>query len=129
MSPLTGTDLYDWIGLRRVNGGRLVKLGQRWLHSGHPVPDYVAEALTALHTRGFVTLTGPDPKKGVPDQVMLTHDGTVRYQQLCRQRLSQDRASGPASAPPAGPAPSAARSGAGALVMPEPSMQSPTTTS
>jgi hypothetical protein len=95
MSPLTGTDLYDWIGLRRVNGGRLVKLGQRWLHSGHPVPDYVAEALTALHTRGFVTLTGPDPKKGVPDQVMLTHDGTIRYQQLCRQRLSQDRAPSP----------------------------------
>jgi hypothetical protein len=66
MSPLTGTDLYDWIGLRRVNGGRLVKLGQRWLHSGHPVPDYVAEALTALHTRGVVTLTGPDPKKRSP---------------------------------------------------------------
>jgi hypothetical protein len=31
MSSLTGADLYDWIGLRRVNGGRVVKLGERWL--------------------------------------------------------------------------------------------------
>lgn len=95
MSPLTGTDLYDWIGLRRVNGGRMVKLGDRWLQSGHPVPDYVAEALTALHTRGFVTLAGPDPTKGATAQAMLTHHGTVRYQQLCRQRLSQDGACSP----------------------------------
>lgn len=95
MSPLTGTDLYDWIGLRRVNGGRVVKLGNRWLQSGHPVPDYVAEALIALHTRGFITLADPDPKKEVTARAMLTNDGTVRYQQLCRQRLIQDRSAVP----------------------------------
>jgi len=95
MSPLTGTDLYDWIGLRRVNGGRMVKLGDRWLQSGHPVPDYVAEALFALHTRGFITLADPDPKKEVTAHAMLTNDGTVRYQQLCRQRRIQDRSAVP----------------------------------
>jgi hypothetical protein len=91
MSPLTGTDLYDWIGLRRVNGGCVVKLGDRWLQSGHPVADYVAEALLAFHTRGFVTLADPDPNKGVTVQARLTHNGTVRYQQLCRQRVSTVR--------------------------------------
>jgi hypothetical protein len=92
MSPLTGTDLYDWIGLRRVNGGRVVKLGDRWLQGGRPVPDYVAEALIALHTRGFVTLADPDPNKEVTAQATLSNNGTVRYQQLCRQRLLEDRA-------------------------------------
>ena len=91
MSPLTGIDLYDWIGLRRVNGGCVVKLGDRWLQSGHPVADYVAEALLALHTRGFVTLADPDPNKGVTVQARLTHDGTVHYQQLCRQLVSTVR--------------------------------------
>lgn len=94
MSPLTGTDLYDWIGLRRVNGGRVVKLGERWLQSGRPVPDYVAEALIALHTRGFITLTDPDPNKEVTAHVMLSNDGRVRYQQLCRQRLIEDKSAG-----------------------------------
>ncbi|MBV9139314.1 MAG: hypothetical protein JO115_00040 [Pseudonocardiales bacterium] len=29
--PLAGADLYDWIALRRVSGGGVVKLGEGWL--------------------------------------------------------------------------------------------------
>jgi hypothetical protein len=44
-----------------------------------------------LHTRGFITLADPDPKKEVTAQAILTTDGTVRYQHLCRHRLIEDK--------------------------------------
>jgi hypothetical protein len=91
MSSLIGADLYDWIGLRRVNGGRVVKLGERWLQSGYPVADYVAQALSALHTGGFITLT-PDLRTGVTAHASLTPHGTLRYQQLCHQRQTEREA-------------------------------------
>jgi hypothetical protein len=60
-APLTGADLYDWIALRRVSGGGMAKLGDRWLDSGHRVPGYVTEALVVLRGDGLVTLADSQP--------------------------------------------------------------------
>lgn len=80
--PLRGTDLYDWIALRRVSGGGVVKLSGGWWECGRRVPGYVAEALTALCQRGLVTLSGPAPLA----RAVLTDAGVERYQRLCQQR-------------------------------------------
>lgn len=83
-APLTGADLYDWIALRRVSGGGMAKLGDRWLDSGHRVPGYVTEALAVLRGDGLVTLAHP-PTGGMA-RAALTDAGAARYQQLCQQR-------------------------------------------
>ncbi len=83
-ASLTGADLYDWIGLRRVSGGGVAKLGDRWLESGHCVPGYVTESLAVLCGDGLVTLADPEPW-GMA-RAALTDVGTARYQQLCQQR-------------------------------------------
>lgn len=80
--PLAGVDLYDWIALRRVSGGGVVKLDPVWLESGRRVPGYVTDALTALCQRGLVTLTEPDPIA----RAAFTDAGTDRYELLCQQR-------------------------------------------
>jgi hypothetical protein len=36
-TQLSGAGLYHWIALRRVSGGRVARLGVRWLQSGRPV--------------------------------------------------------------------------------------------
>ena len=83
-APLTGTDLYDWIALRRVNGGGIAKLGDRWLEGGHRVPGYVTEALAVLCGDRLVTLADLQP--GGMTRAALTDAGAARYQQLCQQR-------------------------------------------
>ncbi|MGH3779008.1 MAG: hypothetical protein ACRDRR_25300 [Pseudonocardiaceae bacterium] len=83
-APLTGTDLYDWIALRRVSGGGVAMLGGRWLESGHRVPGYVTEALAVLCGEGLVTLADLEP--GGLARAALTDVGAVRFQQLCQQR-------------------------------------------
>lgn len=83
-APLTGADLYDWIALRRVSGGGMAKLGDRWLDSGHRVPGYVTEALAVLCGDGLVALA--DPESGGMARAALTDVGAARYQQLCQQR-------------------------------------------
>lgn len=81
-ASLTGADLYDWIGLRRVSGGGVAKLGDRWLEGGHRVPGYVTEALAVLCGDGLVTLADPEPW-GMA-RAALTDVDTARYQQLCQ---------------------------------------------
>jgi hypothetical protein len=48
MIPLAEGDLYAWIALRRVSGGGVAKLGDRYLDRGHPTPGLVADALEKL---------------------------------------------------------------------------------
>lgn len=74
--------MYDWIALRRVSGGGMVKLGEGWLQSGRRIPGYVTDALTALCQRGLVTLADSDPMA----RAVLTDTGTARYERLCQQR-------------------------------------------
>jgi hypothetical protein len=58
---LTGTDLYHWIGLRRVFDGEVARLDSCWRDHGHVVPGYVADVLNELLRRGLVMLADPLP--------------------------------------------------------------------
>ena len=58
--PLTGTDLYDWMALRRVNAGGIARMGDHWFDHGRQIPDYVADSLAALCDSSAVTLAEPD---------------------------------------------------------------------
>lgn len=84
--PLSGPDLYDWIALRRVNDSGVTRLGEWWLDRSHRVPGYVTDALAELCRRKLVALGDPDPVAGCMARAVLTTAGTVRYEQLCRQR-------------------------------------------
>lgn len=84
---LTGTDLYHWITLRRVNDGGVTRLGDdRWRDDGRRVPGYVTDALNDLLTGGLVTLADPypDPRAEGMARAALTDAGTTRFEQHCQ---------------------------------------------
>jgi len=83
-SPLAGSDLYDWIALRRISGSGIARVGDRWFDGGPRVPGYVADALTALCEDGLVRLVNLE--KMAMARVALTDAGAIRYEHLCRQR-------------------------------------------
>lgn len=82
---MTGADLYHWVAMRRVSAGQVTRLGEGWLDRGHPVPDYVTNALTQLCDGALVALA--DSKPGGMSRVALTDAGTDRFEQLCRIAL------------------------------------------
>ncbi|MBV8541429.1 MAG: hypothetical protein JO268_12935 [Pseudonocardiales bacterium] len=84
-APLAGAEVYEWIALRRVGGGGVAKVGDRWLQNGHRVPGYVAGALAGLLAGGLVMPVDPEPSAVA--RVALTDAGTDRYEQLCQQAL------------------------------------------
>jgi hypothetical protein len=86
---LTGADLYDWMALRRVRGGGIAKVGDHWLEHGHRIPDYIADALTALCDTDVVALTEVDVW-GMR-RAVLTGIGTLRHEQLNRQQQTSGR--------------------------------------
>lgn len=81
---LTGTDLYDWMALRRVNAGGIARMGDQWFDHGRQIPDYVADSLAALCDSSAVALAELDGW-GMR-RAALTNAGRARFQQLCRQR-------------------------------------------
>lgn len=83
-APLVGTDLYDWIALRRVSDGGIARMGDCWFDGGRRVPCYVTDTLAGQCEAGLVTLADPD-EWGLA-RAALTGTGTTRYEQLCRQR-------------------------------------------
>ncbi|MGH3853893.1 MAG: hypothetical protein ACRDR6_10450 [Pseudonocardiaceae bacterium] len=87
--PLAGAEVYVWVALRRVSGGGVTRAGERWLESGHQMPDYVAGALAGLLAGGLVMLLDPDPDHdpGAVARVALTNAGADRYEGLCQQVL------------------------------------------
>lgn len=85
--PLAGTEVYEWIALRRVSVGGVTKVGHRWLESGHQVPGYVAGALAGLLSGGLVMLVDPDPSAGTTARAVLTSTGVERYERLCQRAL------------------------------------------
>lgn len=85
-AQLSGVDVYDWIALRRVDDGGVARLGEWWLDWGHQVPGYVTDALTELCRRELVVLRDLDPAAGCMARAALTDAGTIRYEQLRRQR-------------------------------------------
>jgi hypothetical protein len=85
-APLAGTEVYEWIALRRVSNGGVTKVDHRWLESDHRVPGYVVGALARLLAGGLVTLVDPDPSVSTA-RVALTSAGFARYEQLCQRAL------------------------------------------
>ncbi|MEO7195966.1 MAG: hypothetical protein ABIZ05_14320 [Pseudonocardiaceae bacterium] len=83
--PLAGAEVYEWVALRRVRCGGVTRVGDRWLDSGHQMPDYVAGALAGLLVGGLVMLVDPD--LGAVARVALTNAGADRYEGLCQQVL------------------------------------------
>ncbi|MGH3911674.1 MAG: hypothetical protein ACRDRM_12695, partial [Pseudonocardiaceae bacterium] len=54
--PLSGSELIDWIALRRVCGGGVVMLCGRYVDHGRPVPGYLDEPLAGLSRAGLIAL-------------------------------------------------------------------------
>lgn len=89
-APLAGTEVFEWIALRRVSRGGVTKVGHRWLASGRPVPVCVADALTRLLASGLVIqLT---PSAGDVSRAILTSIGHDRYEQLLHRALQMPAA-------------------------------------
>jgi hypothetical protein len=82
-APLTGTDLFHWIALRRVFDGEVTRLSGRWHDHGHRVPGYVTGALDELLADGLVMATDPGPMAQSAVPAALTDAGTARFKQLC----------------------------------------------
>lgn len=80
--PLTGSNLYDWIALRRVSAGGVATKGGRWFDAGRRVPGYVADTLADLRKAGLVAVSDPD----MSGAATLTGTGIARYDALCEQR-------------------------------------------
>jgi hypothetical protein len=91
-APLAGAEVYEWVALRRVSGGGVVKVDHRWLESGHQIPGYVVGALAGLLARGLVMLVDPDPPRGVAVRAVLTNAGVDRYERLCQRALQMPAA-------------------------------------
>jgi hypothetical protein len=86
-ASLTGTDLYHWIGLRRVFDGEVARLNGCWRDHGHVVPGYVADGLNELLRSGLVMLADPDPTAENIAAAALTNAGVVRFEQLCQTAM------------------------------------------
>ncbi|MFY9806602.1 MAG: hypothetical protein WCC38_18655 [Pseudonocardiaceae bacterium] len=93
--PLAGTDLYDWMALRRVKAGGIALRGDHWLEHGRRIPGYVAGALAASCDSSAVTLAEPDHWR--MRRAALTNAGSARFQQLCRQRQTAQPLPAPGS--------------------------------
>ncbi|MGH3702268.1 MAG: hypothetical protein ACRDQY_23025 [Pseudonocardiaceae bacterium] len=60
-AALAGTDLLDWIALRRVSDGGVTNLDGCWLDGGRRVPGYVTETLGELLAAGLIVLADQQP--------------------------------------------------------------------
>lgn len=86
--PLTGPELFEWLGLRRVRRGGVARCAGRYLDYGRPVPGYlVPDALDALVTRDLVIMAQPDPVHGLA-RLRITEAGQARYAELDRHQRS-----------------------------------------
>ena len=89
--PLTGTDLIDFLALRRVCGradSRIGKVGDDYVENGHPLLLFLADSLTTLIEVGHVTLGEPDTASCGIRPITVTTSGRARYEELCdRQKI------------------------------------------
>lgn len=84
LAPLAGSDLYNWITLRRVGSGGISTTAGRWFDAGRQVPGDVADTLADLRESGLVMVIDPDLSGGA--QAALTDAGLLHYGMLCQQR-------------------------------------------
>lgn len=90
--PLTGTDLTDFLALRRMCAhpdSRVDRVENQYVENGRPVLPFLADGLTALIEVGHLTLGEPDPGSAARRPLLITAVGRARYEQLCdRQGLA-----------------------------------------
>lgn len=90
--PLTGTDMTDFLALRRMCAhpdSQVDRVENRYVEKGRPVLPFLADGLTALIEVGHLTLGEPDPASGTRRRLMVTAGGRARYEELCdRQGLA-----------------------------------------
>ncbi|MGH3815493.1 MAG: hypothetical protein ACRDUV_24090 [Pseudonocardiaceae bacterium] len=88
--PLTGTDMTDFLALRRVcvrADSDVDQGGEHFVEDQRPVLPFLADALAALIEVGHVTLNGSD-SDGMR-RILVTASGRSRYEELCdRQKIS-----------------------------------------
>lgn len=85
--PLSGTDVTDFLALRRVCGhpdSRVDQVGGHYVENERPVLSFLADGLAALIETGHVALgeTGPTTSC-VMRPVVVTARGRARYEHLC----------------------------------------------
>ncbi|MGH3905502.1 MAG: hypothetical protein ACRDTE_15150 [Pseudonocardiaceae bacterium] len=84
--PLSGTELTDFLALRRVCGNpdsRVDQAGEHYVENERPVLPFIADGLTALIEVGHVTLGEPTPASCTIRPLMVTAGGRARYEHLC----------------------------------------------
>ena len=104
---LTGTELLDWIGLRRVHEGGVALHGSGYVYWGQTVPCYLPEVFDRLISAELTELRDPDFPRGLR-RIVLTSRGQGRYQELTAKRgipVDPARPSGDCSVLPDRPLP------------------------
>jgi len=99
---LTGTELLDWIALRRVHEGGVALHGSEYVHWGRKVPCYLPGVFGRLADAELTELRDPDFPGG-PRRVVLTPRGRKRYRELTAKRgawVDPEQSSGGCSVPP-----------------------------
>ncbi|MGH3937131.1 MAG: hypothetical protein ACRDTG_00620 [Pseudonocardiaceae bacterium] len=98
---LTGTELLDWIALRRVSEGGVALHGPEHLDHGRKMPGYLPDAFSRLATAELIEARDPDFPGG-PCRLVLTLSGRERYQELKTKRdlIGPEQPSGGCSVPP-----------------------------
>jgi hypothetical protein len=84
--PLNGTDMTDFLALRRVCGRPdtgVEKVGEHFVEDQRPVLPFIADGLTALIEVGHVTLGDAGPDSCGMRPVLVTACGRARYEELC----------------------------------------------
>jgi hypothetical protein len=87
MTPLAGTEISEWVALRRVNGGGVAQVGYRWVESGHRLPGHLAVALRGLLAGGLIRLVNQDLTTEIIRRAVLTHAGVDRHERLSQRAL------------------------------------------
>lgn len=84
--PLSGTDLIDFLALRRVCGRRdsgVDRAGEHYVENGRLVLPFIADGLAALIEVGHVRLGEFDPESCGMRPAVVTAGGRARYEELC----------------------------------------------
>ena len=84
--PLSGTDLTDFLALRRVCGRRdsgVDRVGEHYVENERPVLPFIADGLAALIEVGHVRFGEPDLESCGMRHVVVTASGRARYEELC----------------------------------------------
>jgi len=98
---LTGTELLDWLALRRVNEGGVARHGSEYVHWGRKVPCYLPEVFGRLVETELTDLLEVNCE-GLR-RMVLTSRGRDHYQRLSSKRglpVDPEQSSGDCSVPP-----------------------------